>query len=237
MDEILIEEKKYVSSKRAAKITGYAKDYIGQLCREGRVPARLVGRSWYVLESAIQDHRFGEQEHSPKESHAGPTVFGSNWDTPRYESSEVEHIPSINKIETKVHVSSAEHEHKHVHTATEVREESQEKKIIALVEEKNHVDSVPIHNLSAEEDETRISIEVPEARSHATRVDSEIKSDLGTVEKNHGYGLFLNIASISVAAILGTAAFINSGALDFYVENSKILQSLSGASVFDKQPK
>jgi hypothetical protein len=62
MDEIIIEEKKYISSKQAAKITGYAKDYIGQLCREGRVSARLVGRNWYVLETAIQDHRFGDPE-------------------------------------------------------------------------------------------------------------------------------------------------------------------------------
>jgi len=59
MDEILIEGKTYVSSKQAAKITGYAKDYVGQLCREGRVEARLVGRNWYVLEDSIREHRFG----------------------------------------------------------------------------------------------------------------------------------------------------------------------------------
>ena len=59
MDEITLDDKTYVSSKRAAQITGYAKDYVGQLCREGRVEARLVGRNWYVLESSIQDHRFG----------------------------------------------------------------------------------------------------------------------------------------------------------------------------------
>jgi len=59
MDEILIDDKKYISSKRAAKATGYAKDYVGQLCREGRIQAKLVGRSWYVLESALQDYRFG----------------------------------------------------------------------------------------------------------------------------------------------------------------------------------
>ncbi len=62
MDEITLEGKTYVSSKRAAQITGYAKDYVGQLCREGRVLARLVGRNWYVLESSIRDHRFGVEE-------------------------------------------------------------------------------------------------------------------------------------------------------------------------------
>jgi hypothetical protein len=62
MDELVIDDKKYISTRQAAKITGYAKDYVGQLCREGRVPARLVGRSWYVLESALADHRFGNDE-------------------------------------------------------------------------------------------------------------------------------------------------------------------------------
>jgi len=59
MDELTIGDKIYVSSKKAAKITGYAKDYVGQLCREGRVEARLVGRNWYVLESSLMEHRFG----------------------------------------------------------------------------------------------------------------------------------------------------------------------------------
>lgn len=62
MDEITIGDKTYISSKQAAKITGYAKDYVGQLCREGRVEARLVGRNWYVLDSAIKEHRFGKEE-------------------------------------------------------------------------------------------------------------------------------------------------------------------------------
>ncbi|VAW32769.1 hypothetical protein MNBD_CPR01-583 [hydrothermal vent metagenome] len=62
MDEITFDGEKYLSSKRAAKVTGYAKDYVGQLCREGRVTARLVGRNWYVLEESIKRHRFGGDE-------------------------------------------------------------------------------------------------------------------------------------------------------------------------------
>lgn len=115
MDEILIEEKKYISSKRAAKVTGYAKDYIGQLCREGRVPARLIGRNWYVLETAIQDHRFGatdielgktEQQAQtnispvpelPTESSI-PSGLPSTWESPRYEVPSNEFLPSINRL-------------------------------------------------------------------------------------------------------------------------------------------
>jgi len=58
MNELTLDGKIYVSSKRAAELTGYAKDYVGQLCREGRVESRLVGRNWYVLKDAIKDRKF-----------------------------------------------------------------------------------------------------------------------------------------------------------------------------------
>jgi len=102
MDEILIEDKKFVSSKRAAKMTGYAKDYIGQLCREGRVPARLIGRGWFVLEAAIQDHRFGVAEEQGKRNESQtpvrPSEIPSTWESPRYEASSEELLPSINRL-------------------------------------------------------------------------------------------------------------------------------------------
>jgi hypothetical protein len=61
MEELTLSNKKYISSKRAAEITGYAKDYVGQLCREGYVEAARVGRSWYVSEDSIREHRFGKE--------------------------------------------------------------------------------------------------------------------------------------------------------------------------------
>lgn len=100
MDEILIEEKKYVSSKRAAKMTGYAKDYVGQLCREGRVPARLVGRSWYVLETAIKDHRFGDHQVEQDVQANAPVSEPktSTWEASHYEATSVEILPSVNRF-------------------------------------------------------------------------------------------------------------------------------------------
>lgn len=56
MEELEIQGKKYISSKRASEITGYAKDYVGQLARGGKVPAQRVGRSWYVDEEEIRRH-------------------------------------------------------------------------------------------------------------------------------------------------------------------------------------
>ncbi len=102
MDELTFDDKKYISTKLAAKVTGYAKDYVGQLCREGRVPARQVGRSWYVQESAIRDHRFGslknEKEISAEEEKKYKTTsISSTWDAPRYEAVEAEQLPQVHR--------------------------------------------------------------------------------------------------------------------------------------------
>jgi hypothetical protein len=57
MDELTIEGKKHISSKRAAQQSGYSKDYIGQLCRAGILRSKMVGRSWYIEEEALKAHR------------------------------------------------------------------------------------------------------------------------------------------------------------------------------------
>lgn len=98
MDEILIEGRVFISSKQAAKITGYAKDYVGQLCREGRVEARLVGRNWYVLEESVREHRFGK----PVEEFVAPVqVEGSGinrvstWQEPQYRAEVPAMVPDL----------------------------------------------------------------------------------------------------------------------------------------------
>lgn len=100
MDEITIGDKVYVSSKKAAKITGYAKDYVGQLCREGRIEARLVGRNWYVLETALREHRFGkkEEEPAPVEEVAAPDPSlerVATWQKPQYEAEVPALVPEL----------------------------------------------------------------------------------------------------------------------------------------------
>jgi hypothetical protein len=102
MDELTLDGKIYVSSKRAAQITGYAKDYVGQLCREGRVEARQVGRNWYVLETSIREHRFGTEiaaEHKKEQEsavrNAPPSSPVSAWEAPTYSSEAVSVIPPI----------------------------------------------------------------------------------------------------------------------------------------------
>ncbi|OGG80055.1 hypothetical protein A3A39_03115 [Candidatus Kaiserbacteria bacterium RIFCSPLOWO2_01_FULL_54_13] len=49
--------KDYLSASRAAEITGYHQDYIGQLAREGRVLSRQIGTRWYVERAGIMAHK------------------------------------------------------------------------------------------------------------------------------------------------------------------------------------
>jgi len=55
----------YISSKRAAEITGYSQDYIGQLARAGQIEARRVAGLWYVLEESLLQHKHKADEFVP----------------------------------------------------------------------------------------------------------------------------------------------------------------------------
>ncbi len=54
---ISLDGKDYVSAVRAAEITGYHQDYVGQLAREGKVLSRQVGNRWYVERAGILEHK------------------------------------------------------------------------------------------------------------------------------------------------------------------------------------
>jgi hypothetical protein len=105
MDELTIGDKIYISSKKAATVTGYAKDYVGQLCREGRVEATLVGRSWYVLESSIHEHRFGKEEENSAESTLKSDNALEAWGSATYRSENVASIPELAPRQASVAIS------------------------------------------------------------------------------------------------------------------------------------
>ncbi len=59
MDTILLEGATYTKASILAKRFRYTPDYIGQLCRSGKVVCHMVGRTWYVTESSLLEHRDG----------------------------------------------------------------------------------------------------------------------------------------------------------------------------------
>jgi hypothetical protein len=61
-DEMNIEGKTYISSKRASSLSDYAQDYIGQLCRAGLLDARRVGGLWFVTLESIENHKLNAEQ-------------------------------------------------------------------------------------------------------------------------------------------------------------------------------
>lgn len=54
---IEIEGKEYISAAKAAKITTYAQDYVGQLARASKIPSKQIGGRWYVEKEALLSHK------------------------------------------------------------------------------------------------------------------------------------------------------------------------------------
>lgn len=54
---VSFEGKGHISTSRAAKITGYSPDYVGQMARGGVIPSRQVGNRWYVEHAGILKHK------------------------------------------------------------------------------------------------------------------------------------------------------------------------------------
>ena len=57
----------WISTHRAAQLTGYTRDYVGQLARSGRVAAEQVGRTWYVERDSLLRYKAGVRPGRPKE--------------------------------------------------------------------------------------------------------------------------------------------------------------------------
>lgn len=61
----MLSGKKYISSKRASGLTGYAQDYIGQLARGGAIDAQRIGGLWYVSLESLKEHQGKEDGRTP----------------------------------------------------------------------------------------------------------------------------------------------------------------------------
>lgn len=254
MDEILIEDKKYISSKQAAKVTGYAKDYIGQLCREGRVPARLVGRSWYVLESAIADHRFGnpviDNETSKKTKDPSPMhqrTLQSTWESPRYESSPVEILPSVNRLSAE----STDNQEEGYGVSQEPLEDSWQEwfkrfdkintESIAVTTQKEEKE----HEVEEQTKEVQIPIhaihhafpkEVPQRNVKERQIEQQelpIQEEIRH-KKEKGIMKVIQIIAVSLAAITFIIAVIGTGYFDKYIVSSKRASIITGILLYNK---
>jgi hypothetical protein len=105
---ILIDGKEYISAVRVAKKIGYASDYIGQLCRSGKIAGTLIGKTWYVDYPSIvnhkKTHRRGRKRKDALESSLSHDEMFVIDDVPRSESeyTEIAREHSHTALETGV---------------------------------------------------------------------------------------------------------------------------------------
>ncbi len=61
-----MEKNKYITLREAAKISGYAPDYIGQLIRKGKLPGKEVycNTAWLTTEDAVLAYKNRKKESS-----------------------------------------------------------------------------------------------------------------------------------------------------------------------------
>jgi hypothetical protein len=59
MDTVRVEGVTYTKVATIARKFRYTTDYVGQLCRNGKVDCQFVGRAWYVSEESLLKHKDG----------------------------------------------------------------------------------------------------------------------------------------------------------------------------------
>lgn len=104
--DLYFDAKLFISSKRAAKISGYVNDYIGQLCRDGKIEARMVGRSWYVALESLIAHKnafVSGTKSKPSFFYKNVTLIPA---LPEFEIAHAKNLEAIESIASKSQESS-----------------------------------------------------------------------------------------------------------------------------------
>jgi len=66
MDEVVLDGKTYITSKKAAAECGYAQDYVGQLSRKGFIDAKRVSGQWYVQLDSLKVYKEKAETFKPE---------------------------------------------------------------------------------------------------------------------------------------------------------------------------
>lgn len=140
MEVITIDGQKFVKASVAARQAGYTADYVGQLARAGSIPARLVGRTWYVDADVLRTHRVEKkraarvkareqvkQALAERKKNTGEEEGWKSHAISKYERDQADLIPAVPERSVAVHPTADESTGKEVSAEVEhIEEESDE---------------------------------------------------------------------------------------------------------------
>lgn len=128
MDSATIHGQTYIKASKAAKEAGYTADYAGQLARKGAIDAVVLGKTWFVREGALLEHKkararantqmvkreFERQKEDAQNEQPAWMAFVPAYrerllaGSVRYTSDQDELLPMVRKEETKPEVEKEE---------------------------------------------------------------------------------------------------------------------------------
>ena len=104
MDTVVLDGTTYKKASVVAKEFKYTSDYVGQLCRAGKVDAHLVGRTWFVNSDSLTVHKKAKYQQKTKRNPAEAEVVLTNKTKP----SRIEVNPVVKSKTMKGLVEEAE---------------------------------------------------------------------------------------------------------------------------------
>lgn len=105
MEELEISDKRYISTRRAAREHGYHSDYMGQLIRGKKVVGQKIGRAWYIEEESLSRYLGKEParpERPEQEAQSEQRVPPAQENPAQEEKQAEEKIPEEQKVEEDV---------------------------------------------------------------------------------------------------------------------------------------
>lgn len=97
MDVVKVNGIEYERVSSLAKRFKYTSDYVGQLCRQNKVDAKRVGRSWYVNPDSLKEHK--ENRYHKNDSEVDEKTNNNN---PKAKKSRINVEPVLTSKTTKI---------------------------------------------------------------------------------------------------------------------------------------
>lgn len=97
-DPLIFNGRKYISSRRAASISGYTSDYIGQLARSKKISSRMVGRNRFIDEAELLEYVYSTDTNHESLQNEEDKFFESSADNTSAEVGDVSDSSGLSQL-------------------------------------------------------------------------------------------------------------------------------------------